>query len=247
MGEQAGPNLFHSFEKLSLRHDTPAGPESAHFEGGAGVENSLARVTGGDASNIDDKPGADANLYLMNPSGIVFGPNATLDVDGSFHATTASSIRLGESGRFEASPGAQGLLPVAPSSGFGFLSASPGTISATGAGLQDKPGSGLLLVGGTVDLDGASIQASGGMIHLAALANPSDVALGAPPSQPATRRGGGAVVLSTSTVDAGDPHEGAGGRLDRRKLCAARSRDGAHGQPRHDARARGLTQCKRQN
>jgi hypothetical protein len=44
MGEQAGPKLVHSVEKLSLRHDTPAGPESAHFEGGAGVETSaLAR------------------------------------------------------------------------------------------------------------------------------------------------------------------------------------------------------------
>jgi hypothetical protein len=44
MGQQAGQNLFHSFETLSLRHDGPAGPESAHFQGAPGVENILARV-----------------------------------------------------------------------------------------------------------------------------------------------------------------------------------------------------------
>jgi filamentous hemagglutinin family protein len=74
MGEQRGANLFHSFERFSFGNT-----ESAQFQGGAGIESILARVTGGLESDIDGTLGADANLFLMNPAGIVFGANARLD------------------------------------------------------------------------------------------------------------------------------------------------------------------------
>jgi filamentous hemagglutinin family protein len=74
MGEQSGANLFHSFERFSFGNT-----ESAHFQGGAGIANILARVTGGLESDLDGMLSADANLFLMNPAGIVFGENARLD------------------------------------------------------------------------------------------------------------------------------------------------------------------------
>jgi filamentous hemagglutinin family protein len=93
LGKQVGNNLFHSFGLFSLSN-TPV-PESATFTstGSTGpISNVIGRVTGGNQSNINGAivsaiPGA--NLYLINPSGIVFGPNATVNVSGSFHASTA--------------------------------------------------------------------------------------------------------------------------------------------------------------
>src|SRR6185369_5036494 len=72
LGRQMGGNLFHSFSKFNI-----AESEAAHFSGPANVQNILARVTGGSASSIDgtlrsEIPGA--NLFLMNPAGVMFGP-----------------------------------------------------------------------------------------------------------------------------------------------------------------------------
>jgi filamentous hemagglutinin family protein len=83
-----GPNLFHSFDQFSV-----GTTDTARFSGPPGIENILGRVTGGQQSLIDGLlqstiPGA--NLYLLNPSGVLFGPNARLDVGGSFHVSTAT-------------------------------------------------------------------------------------------------------------------------------------------------------------
>ncbi|MCX5737854.1 MAG: filamentous hemagglutinin N-terminal domain-containing protein, partial [Proteobacteria bacterium] len=171
MGEQRGANLFHSFERFSLRHDTAAGAESAHFQGGTGIENILARVTGGFESDIDGTLGADANLFLMNPAGIVFGANAKLDVKGSFHATTADSLRLGEGGHFEANPARPSVLSAAPPAAFGVLGAGTGagtSLSVTGATLAVPAGETLSLVGrDRVGLTSAQLDAPGGRVNLA--------------------------------------------------------------------------------
>lgn len=90
-GTTAGTNLFHSFSQFSL-----AAQSTANFQTPAGIANVLSRVTGGTASVIDGQiqlsGNTSANLYLMNPSGIIFGPNATLNVPASFVATTAAAI-----------------------------------------------------------------------------------------------------------------------------------------------------------
>jgi filamentous hemagglutinin family protein len=89
-----GANLFHSFQQFGL---TPA--EVANFIADPAVQNILGRVTGGDVSVIDGMlqvTGSDANLYLINPAGILFGPNAVLNLDGSFTATSASAVGFGE-------------------------------------------------------------------------------------------------------------------------------------------------------
>ncbi|MEE9422968.1 MAG: filamentous hemagglutinin N-terminal domain-containing protein, partial [Gammaproteobacteria bacterium] len=108
LGQINGSNLFHSFVTFDL-----SSAESATFTGPGSISNVLGRVTGGSVSNIDGAinmqiPGA--NLYLVNPSGIVFGPNATLNLSGSFHASTAAAIRLGENGSFDATNSGNSVL-----------------------------------------------------------------------------------------------------------------------------------------
>ncbi len=91
-GTIRGPNQFHSFD----RFDVGTG-ETARFTGPVSVANILGRVTGGLESVIDGRIQSDirdANLYVLNPSGIMFGPNARLDVQGSFHVSTADRVRF---------------------------------------------------------------------------------------------------------------------------------------------------------
>ncbi len=84
-GTQAGANLFHSFEQFGLDQG-----QTADFQANPSIQNILGRVVGGDASVIDGLikvTQTNANLYLINPTGILFGPNARLDVPGSFTAS----------------------------------------------------------------------------------------------------------------------------------------------------------------
>jgi filamentous hemagglutinin family protein len=93
LGRIHGNNLFHSFSQFNVN----AG-ESATFTGPGNINNILARVTGGNASLIDGtlrSEIAGANLFLINPNGVVFGPNAVVDVSGSFAATTANYLNRG--------------------------------------------------------------------------------------------------------------------------------------------------------
>ncbi len=98
LGKQVGSNLFHSFGKFGL-----ATGESAAFSGPAAISNIIGRVTGGNLSSIDGKIQstiAGANLFLINPSGIVFGPHATVNVSGAFHASTADYLKMTDGARF---------------------------------------------------------------------------------------------------------------------------------------------------
>lgn len=92
-GATRGENLFHSFSEFNIGQS-----ERVFFYSPEGISNILSRVTGSRTSNIDGILGtvgeSDAALFLMNPNGIVFGENASLDVQGAFTATTAAGIRL---------------------------------------------------------------------------------------------------------------------------------------------------------
>jgi len=132
LGQQHGGNLFHSFQDFNLNSS-----ETAIFSGSNSVQNIFSRVTGGNPSNIDGLirstiPNAD--FYFLNPYGIMFGPNAKLDVQGSFHASTADYLRLGENGRFNARNPSDSLLTVAPVASFGFLDNPHGKIEVNGRG-----------------------------------------------------------------------------------------------------------------
>ncbi|WP_250126485.1 filamentous hemagglutinin N-terminal domain-containing protein [Chroococcidiopsis sp. CCMEE 29] len=112
-GATRGANLFHSFREFNVEEG-----RAAIFTNPAGIENILTRVTGAKLSNILGTLGVagNANLFLINPNGIIFGANARLDVGGSFFATTAHAISFGEQGVFSATnPSNPGLLTVNPS------------------------------------------------------------------------------------------------------------------------------------
>ena len=126
LGRQVGPNLFHSFGQFNLVQG-----ESATFSGPNSVQNILARVTGSSPSSIDGLlqstiPGA--NLFFINPFGVMFGPHAQVSVSGSFTVSTASYLKLADGGRFDGVNPANDVLTSAPVAEFGFLDANPGSI-----------------------------------------------------------------------------------------------------------------------
>ncbi len=131
-GHQAGTNLFHSFQQFNIHAD-----ESATFTGPDSVQNIISRVTGGDASWIDGRLASaipNADFYFLNPAGVMFGQNASLDLGGSFHVSTADYLRFGENDRFYAIPLENDVLSVAAPSAFGFLDGDAGKISVEGMG-----------------------------------------------------------------------------------------------------------------
>ncbi|MGB0563200.1 MAG: DUF4347 domain-containing protein [Spirulinaceae cyanobacterium] len=159
-----GANLFHSFEQFGL-----SSQQIATFLSQPGIRNILGRVVGGDPSVIDgllQVTGGNANLYLMNPAGMVFGPNASLNVLGDFTATTADRIGF-EGGWFNAvgSNNYQNLLGSPQS--FSVLSTQPGAIVNAG-NLSLATGGNLSLSGGTV-INTGIIAAPGGNITLTAI------------------------------------------------------------------------------
>jgi filamentous hemagglutinin family protein len=188
-GTQAGRNLFHSFQQFSV----PTGG-TASFNNGSDIQNVLSRVTGSSVSNIDGtiKANGTANVFFINPNGIVFGKNASLNIGGSFVATTANAIQFGNFGTFSATtPDAPSpLLTINPSAlvfnqvSIGAItnrSVAPAGISPTGdnvQGLRVPDGQSLLVLGGSVSLDGGSINAYGGRVELGGLAAPGSVVLG---------------------------------------------------------------------
>lgn len=98
-GVTRGNTLFHSFEKFSIPTNN-----QAYFTNPSGINLILSRVTGKGISNINGTLGVEggADLFLMNPNGIIFGPNASLDLNGSFLATTGSSFVFEDGKTFSA-------------------------------------------------------------------------------------------------------------------------------------------------
>ncbi len=176
LGRQVGGNLFHSFSSFSIYRN-----ESATFSGPSSVQNIISRVTGGNASYIDGLlrstiPGA--NLFFINPGGVMFGPHASLDVSGSFHVSTADYLKLGQNGRFDALNPAADVLTVDPPTAFGFLSATPAGVSVDQGFLAVPPGKTLSLIGGDVEMYNGVLNAPGGTINLVATASAGEVAVG---------------------------------------------------------------------
>ena len=173
-GTQAGRNLFHSFQQFSV----PTGG-TASFMNGADIQNIISRVTGGSVSNIDGliKANGTANLFLINPSGIIFGPNASLNVGGSFVGTTANAIQFGDRGFFSATnPEAPSpLLTINPSALlFNQIATAP---IQNNSSLSVLDGKSLLLVGGNINMDGGQLNANGGRVELSGLAAPGTVGI----------------------------------------------------------------------
>jgi filamentous hemagglutinin family protein len=175
-GQTVGNNLFHSFGKFGLERG-----EAATFQSSNNIANIFSRVTGNSPSKIDGliaTMGTRANLFLMNPNGIIFGKNASLDIKGSFVATTANAIQFGDRGFFSATnPQPPTLLTVKPSAFF-FNQISPAAITNRAKeGLEVTKGNSIVLVGGDIDFDGGKLKAPQGRIELGGLSEPGRVTL----------------------------------------------------------------------
>ncbi len=177
LGKRAGSNLFHSFGRFNLNAS-----ESATFSGSSGIKNVISRVTGGQSSNIDGTLRVsipNANLYLLNPAGVIFGEHAKLDVPGSFHVSTADYLKFQDGVRFDSGDATTPqILATAAPEAFGFLGENPAGISlsgTTGSVLEVQQGSTLSLIGGDITSENTALYASGGQINIASVGSAGEV------------------------------------------------------------------------
>jgi filamentous hemagglutinin family protein len=174
-GAQRGGNLFHSFSQFNIGEG-----DRVDFAAPVGVQNILTRVTGGPSNLLGTLGvGGTANLFLINPSGIFFGPNANLNMGGSFIATTADAVRLGNAGLFSASqPQSSVLLSIQPDAlPFNQINPQAAITNLSRAGLVLANGNSAALVGGNINFDRGILAAPSGTIEIGGLAAPGTIGL----------------------------------------------------------------------
>ena len=172
-GSQAGDNLFHSFAEFSILN----GGE-VWFNNAPEIQNIISRVTGGSISRIDGliTANGNANLFLLNPNGIVFGSNASLNIGGSFVGSTADRIVFADGSSFNTTPTDNPpLLTISIPLGVQFGS-NPAPIQVQGEDysppnpprtfLQVAPAKTLALIGGKINIQNAVLLAEDGRIEL---------------------------------------------------------------------------------
>ncbi|MEM8723154.1 MAG: filamentous hemagglutinin N-terminal domain-containing protein [Cyanobacteria bacterium P01_G01_bin.39] len=180
-GETRGANLFHSFGDFSVPTDN-----IADFQNADSISNIFSRVTGGKISNIDGmiRANGSANLFLINPAGIMLGENASLNIGGSFYGSSASSIVF-ENGEFSTDLNNPPLLTVNAPIGLGFRD-NPGDITVQGNGngqrlldsevidtqdaLRVDSDATIGLVGGELIFEDATVKTAGGRIEIGSVA-----------------------------------------------------------------------------
>ena len=178
-GTQTGQNLFHSFEQFSVNNNA-----IAHFDNTLDINHIFSRVTGGSISEINGliRANGNADLFLLNPAGIIFGGNSSLDIGGSFIATTAESFVFEDGIEFSASIGEDrplltinapiglqygmnaGSIAILPNPNRG--SAAPNNFSG---GLSIQPGHTLALVGGNISVTRNDLNAFGSNIEIGSI------------------------------------------------------------------------------
>lgn len=184
MGEARGGNLFHSFKNLSV--DTG---DTASFSAFQPFDNVFVRVTGGNASvfhgvlqsTVLNGSGGGATFFLMNPSGILFGANSSIDVPGSLFLTTADELQFADGITLDLANAPAPVLSMSSPVAFGFLGGAEAADvvltedGTTGFGfltLSMQPGETLGLVAGDVTLSGPGgflfVAAPGGVVGLVA-------------------------------------------------------------------------------
>jgi filamentous hemagglutinin family protein len=172
-GTQVGNNLFHSFEQFSIPKSG-----SANFNNPNSIVNIINRVTGISPSTINGliKANGNANVFLLNPNGIIFGDGAKLDIGGSFIATTASNLQFGNLGFYSAvNPNfPSDLLTINPSA---FFFNQIGQQIQVNSNLSVPASRSLLLVGGDILLTNSQLQAPGGHISLAGVGANGNIGL----------------------------------------------------------------------
>jgi filamentous hemagglutinin family protein len=173
-GAVRGNNLFHSFQEFSI----PTGG-STSFNNASDIRNIITRVTGNNISDIDGiiRANGTANLFLINPNGILFGANARLEIGGSFLASTANSLKFADGFAFSAtSPQSSPLLTVSAPIGLQYGDRFR-AVRSRGAILEVPNGQTLNLTGGNVAIKGGQLLAPGRRVELAGVAAAGEVGL----------------------------------------------------------------------
>ncbi|BAT56735.1 Filamentous haemagglutinin-like protein (plasmid) [Nostoc sp. NIES-3756] len=186
-GTQLGNNLFHSFQDFSINNG-----DIAYFNNALNVQNIISRVTGNSISNINGiiRSNGRANLFIINPNGFFFGNNASLNIGGSFLATTANSIWFSNDINFSANHNPlDPLLKISVPLGLVFTGNSRDIkVQGNGhninriannnldfitpidarrfSGLQVQTGNSIALIGGNVSLDGGILSAKNGQVQI---------------------------------------------------------------------------------
>ncbi len=177
-GTRADSNLFHSFQDFSVETGN-----TAFFNNASDISNIVGRVTGGNISSIDGliRANGNANLILINPSGINFGANASLDIGGSFLGSTADSLIFEDGTVFSATDTqAEPILTISVPVGL-QLGQNSEAIQVTGTGnlgsdleanpgLVVTPGNTFALVGNGITFNGGVVTAESGRIDLGSVA-----------------------------------------------------------------------------
>jgi len=182
-GIEKGNNLFHSFSNFSV---PTGGSASFDLVNTPNITTIFSRVTGENVSHIDGliqtlNANNPVSLFLMNPNGIVFGQNASLNIGGSFVGTTANSIKFADGTGFSAvNPTEPPLLTMSVPVGL-QMGSNAGAITVQGTPannfffrmptLSMAPNQTLALIGGQVDINSANIFAPDGHVELWAMQN----------------------------------------------------------------------------
>lgn len=193
-GTTKGNNLFHSFEQFSVPLNN-----TAKFNNADNIQNIFSRVTGGNISNINGSINTNgtANLFILNPAGIIFGKDASLNIGGSVFASTGNSFNFSDGSRYSAiNPQEPPLLNINLPIGIQY-GGTPGNIKVEGNGhnlfgdpetfatvrdnrpdgLQVSPGKTLALLGGEVILEGGNLTAESGNIEIWAVKDSSQLSI----------------------------------------------------------------------
>ncbi|MEH2326873.1 MAG: S-layer family protein [Nostoc sp.] len=182
-GTAAGSNLFHSFQEFSV---PTGGSATFNLINTPNISTIFSRVTGGNVSNINGviqtiNSKNPVSLFLMNPNGLIFGPNAQLNISGSFIGTTADRIKFANGAIFSSSqtPLPSALLTISVPIGLQFGQGrgaiqvqgkgNDGIVPTKNLGIIASPGQTIALVGGDVNFDSGVITAPVGRIEVGAV------------------------------------------------------------------------------
>jgi filamentous hemagglutinin family protein len=220
-GLQRGQNLFHSFSDFSVPTNG-----AANFNNPAGNQSIITRVTGNIFSDIDGTINSNgANFLLINPNGIVFGPNVQLNVGKSFIASTANSIDFvdGGGGRYNfgaRNPNDAPLISLNPNvffnvSKFNVVNGNNSGIINYGNLSPNNPSQYIGLIGGNVNFIGGKVTAPGGRVDIGGINTNGEVSIantglvfagdGVVRSDFSMSNGGFVTVRATNTLAPVDP------------------------------------------
>jgi len=160
LGKLAGDNLFHSFNTFNIHSG-----ETATFTGNASIKNVINRVTGGDISTINGHLISEIGsqgFYFINPAGVFFGPNSSVNVPASFHVSTADEIQFSDGKKFSASNLNYSSISVESPEAFGFSGGNSAKITFDSSRIQLNDKNTLSIVAGELEVnqDSANLNSS---------------------------------------------------------------------------------------